>query len=422
MAKQITSPASQGFSNLSGPDCEPQALVIGAGPAGLMAAEELGKAGCQVLLLDAKPSVGRKFLMAGKSGLNLTKSDPSDEFQSAYESAKVPLQPMLDSFGPQQVEHWATGLGQSLFTGSTGRVFPLAMKASPLLRAWLVRLDALGVERRTQWRWTGWAGDCADQLVFDTPRGPQNLRPTVTVLTLGGASWSRLGSDGKWAQQLTEKGLSLAPFQPANVGLVVKWSPYMAQHFGSPLKAVAFQTSKQISRGEAILSANGLEGGGLYALSPALRQGASLTVDLCPDLTQDDITQRIARPRGKASWSNHLRKKLRLDKVQLALLAECGRPLPDQPGKLAALVKALRLPYSGLRPLDEAISVAGGVPFAALNQGLMLHTMPGVFCAGEMLDWEAPTGGYLLTACFATGRWAGRAAARYCGHDPQDTE
>ncbi|MDG2403523.1 MAG: TIGR03862 family flavoprotein [Paracoccaceae bacterium] len=407
---------------MSGPDRQPQAVVIGAGPAGLMAAEELGKAGCQVLLLDAKPSVGRKFLMAGKSGLNLTKSEPLTQFQSAYESAIVPLQPILEDFGPQQVERWAIGLGLSLFTGSTGRVFPKAMKASPLLRAWLARLDALGVERRTQWRWTGWAGGTASQLMFDTPQGPQSLNPTATVLTPGGASWSRLGSDGKWAQYLTEKGLSLVPFQPTNVGLVVNWSPYMAQHFGSPLKAVAFRTGTQVSRGEAVFSAKGLEGGGLYALSPALRKGTPLTVDLCPDLTQNDIAQRIGRPRGKTSWSNHLRKQLRFDKVRLALLAECCRPLPEQPAKLAAVIKALRLPYIGLRPLDEAISVAGGVPFSALDQGLMLHAMPGVFCAGEMLDWEAPTGGYLLTACFATGRWVGRAAARYCGQDPQDAD
>lgn len=385
--------------------------MIGAGPAGLMAAEELAKSGLVVWVVDAKPSFGRKFLMAGKSGLNLTKSEAQETFQAQFHAAQAPLRPMLDAFGPTQVAAWATGLGQALFTGTTGRVFPTAMKASPLLRSWLERLDTLGVVRKTRWRWTGWEDG---SLQFDTPQGRVSLNPKATVLALGGGSWARLGSDGKWVEHLQKQGISLAPFQPANTGLLVDWSPHMARHFGQPLKAVAFHTKKLVSRGEAVISATGLEGGGVYPLSPDLRQGSPLSIDLCPDLTQDQIAERVCRPRGKASWSNHLRKQLRLDKPRLGLLAEFCRPLPQEPAQLAKVIKTLKLPYRGLSPLDQAISVAGGVPFAALNEDLMLRGLPGVFCAGEMLDWEAPTGGYLLTACFATGHWAGRSAGKFC--------
>lgn len=384
--------------------------MIGAGPAGLMAAEELAKSGLVVWVVDAKPSFGRKFLMAGKSGLNLTKSEAQETFQAEFHAAQVPLRPMLDAFGPAQVEAWATGLGQALFTGTTGRVFPTTMKASPLLRSWLERLDTLGIVRKTRWRWTGWKDG---SLQFDTPQGRVILNPEATVLALGGGSWARLGSDGKWVEHLQKQGISPAPFQPANTGLLVDWSPHMARHFGQPLKAVAFHTKKLVSRGEAVISAAGLEGGGVYPLSPDLRQGSPLSIDLCPDLTRDQIAERLCRPRGKASWSNHLRKQLRLDKPRLGLLAEFCRPLPQEPAQLAKVIKTLKLPYRGLSPLDQAISVAGGVPFAALDECLMLRDLPGVFCAGEMLDWEAPTGGYLLTACFATGRWAGQAAAKY---------
>ena len=390
---------------------QPDALVVGGGPAGLMAAEELAQSGLKVWVVDAKPSFGRKFLMAGKSGLNLTKSEAQDTFQAQFHAAQTPLRPMLDAFGPAQVEAWAKGLGQALFTGSTGRVFPTAMKASPLLRSWLELLDTLGVVRKTRWHWIGWQ---EGHLQFDTPQGPVSLRPKATILALGGASWARLGSDGKWVDHLHRQGISLVPFQPANTGILVDWSPHMARHFGQPLKAVAFHTKTRVSRGEAVISETGLEGGGVYPLSPDLRQGSPLSLDLCPDLTQDQIAERLRQPRGKASWSNHLRKKLRLDKTRLALLAEFCRPLPQEPVHLAKVIKTLNLAYRGLSPLDQAISVAGGVPFTELNNDLMLRDLPGVFCAGEMLDWEAPTGGYLLTACFATGRWAGRAAAQYC--------
>ncbi len=382
------------------------ALVIGAGPAGLMAAEELVRAGLEVVVAEAKPSVGRKFLMAGKSGLNLTKAEPFDALLPQYFEAAEPLRPILAAFESAAVQDWARGLGQEVFTGSSGRVFPRAMKASPLLRAWLARLAELGVDIRTRWRWNGWD----DEFHFDTPEGSQTERPDVTVLALGGASWARLGSDGAWAALFEKKGLPLAPFKPANMGLKVDWSPHMGKHFGTPLKGIALIAGDQRVKAEALLSQRGLEGGGIYAVSRAVREGAALQIDLLPDLSADQIRARLAKPRGKASLSNQLRKALRLDPAKQALLMEFGRPLPDD---LAPLLKALPIRHQGPRPMDEAISTAGGVPFAALNDDLMLKDAPGVFCAGEMLDWEAPTGGYLITGCLATGRWAGQAAARF---------
>ncbi|SNS33517.1 TIGR03862 family flavoprotein [Antarctobacter heliothermus] len=387
------------------------ALVIGGGPAGLMAAEALLSAGHRVVLAEAKPSVGRKFLMAGKSGLNLTKVEDAAAFRAAYAGAAAPLSPMLDAFGPQEVQTWAEGLGQATFTGSSGRLFPTAMKASPLLRAWLARLDGMGLDRRTGWRWQGWAEEGG--LRFDTPDGPVVQRPSVTVLALGGASWARLGSDGVWADHFRAAGLPVAPFAASSAGVLVDWSPHMARHFGAPLKNVTFRAGALENRGEAVISARGLEGGGIYPLTPALRAGHDLTVDLLPDISVDVLAERLARPRGKQSRANAIRKALRLAPAAQALLMEFARPLPDEPAVLAAMIKALPLPHAGLRPMDEAISTAGGVPFAALDEGLMLRGKPGCFCAGEMLDWEAPTGGYLLTACLATGLWAGRHAAAW---------
>ncbi len=383
------------------------ALIIGAGPAGLMAAERVSAAGWPVLMAEAKPSVGRKFLMAGKSGLNLTKDAPPESVPAAYGVAADRMAPMLAEVGPAEVQAWARGLGQTLFTGSTGRVFPTAMKASPLLRAWLARLSGQGVRIETRWRWIGWDGAAA---VFDTPQGLQAVTAGVTVLALGGASWARLGSDGAWAAILRQDGVPLVPFAPANAGLSVVWSPHMARHFGTPLKAIAMTAGRHISRGEAVISARGLEGGGLYPLTPALREGAALHLDLAPDRTTADLAARLARPRGKASLANHLRKSFGLSPAAIALAQECARPLPRDPHALAATLKALAIPHQGLRPMDEAISTAGGVAWEALDDDLMLRARPGVFCAGEMLDWEAPTGGYLLTGCFATGAWAGRAA------------
>jgi uncharacterized flavoprotein (TIGR03862 family) len=382
------------------------ALVIGAGPAGLMAAEMLAAAGHRVVVAEAKPSPARKFLMAGKSGLNLTKDEPEADVVAAYAEAGGWLLPVLDAFGPAEVQAWARGLGQTLFTGSTGRVFPVAMKASPLLRAWLGRLDAAGVTLRRRWRWTGWDGPAA---LFDTPDGPVRVLADATVLALGGASWARLGSDGAWTEALAGQGVALAPFQPANAGLRVDWTAHMARHFGAPVKGCALHAAGAVHRGEFVISASGLEGGGIYAISRAARDGEAITLDLLPDWSAETVAARLTAPRGKLSGANYLRRTLRLDPVRMALLNEFGAPLPDGLA-LVALLKALPLRHAGLQPMDQAISTAGGVPRTALDDRLMLTARPGVFCAGEMLDWEAPTGGYLLTACLATGRAAGLGA------------
>ncbi len=382
------------------------ALVVGAGPAGLMAAQRLAEAGRAVVICEAMPSPARKFLMAGKSGLNLTFEGDLDKVLSGYGGRAEVLRPALEAFDNVSVMGWAEDLGQELFTGSTGRVFPRAMKASPLLRAWLGHLDGLGVTLRRRWRWTGWDGD---GLRFDTPDGPQVLHPAVTVLACGGASWKRLGSDGAWAEWI---GPDCAPFQPSNVGLRVAWSAHMQGQFGQPVKGVAWQAGGARSRGEAVITAQGLEGGGIYTVSRTVRDGAALTLDLLPDLAMGEVVGRLRRKRGKATLSAHLRKTVKIESVKLALLNEFALPLPKDAPALAAVLKAVPVPVAGLAGMDGAISTAGGVPFAALTPGLMLKGRPGVYCAGEMLDWEAPTGGWLLTACLATGAWAGSHAAR----------
>lgn len=381
------------------------ALVIGAGPAGLMAAETLACAGRNVVIAEAKPSPARKFLMAGKSGLNLTRAEPLSDFVGHYDAAWI--RPVIEAFGPEEVMAWARGLGVELFTGSTGRVFPSGMKASPLLRAWLARLAALGVTLRTRWRWSGFDGD---GLMFDTPEGRRIERPRTTILALGGASWSRLGSDAAWVPWLAASGVEITPFVPSNVGYRIGWSPHMERHFGKPVKGIALIAGDRRERGEFIVSARGIEGGGIYALSRELRAGAGLWIDLMPDLAVDEIARRLAKGHGRETLPNRLRKALGLGPVQIALLQEWARPVPRDAVALAPLLKSLRVPVTGPRPMDEAISTAGGVAHAALTPGLELRAHPGIFACGEMLDWDAPTGGYLLTACLATGRRAGRAA------------
>ena len=389
-------------------------VVIGAGPAGLMAAEMMAAAGLSVTVCDHKPSVARKLLMAGKSGLNITKAEERTKFLNAFTTAKGPLEPILNSFDAPAVQGWAEELGQDLFTGTTGRVFPTVMKASPLLRAWLARLSDEGVDLKTRWRWTGWDDGTP---VFDTPDGMQHLPVDVTVLAMGGASWSRLGATGAWALPLRDAGVDIAPFAPANAGIAMKWSAHMGAHFGAALKGIGLKSGTYRSRGEAVISARGLEGGGIYTVSRGLREGHPLMLDLLPDQTREALTEKLAKPRGKMSLANYLRKTLKLDVAKIALLQEMARPLPGDAADLAKLLKALPVKHAGLRPLDEAISTAGGVKFDAVDDGLMLRARPGVFVAGEMLDWEAPTGGYLISACLATGRWAGQYAAAWAQRD-----
>lgn len=383
-----------------------ETLVIGAGPAGLMAAEALALAGHRVTVAEARPSAGRKFLMAGKSGLNLTKDEPPAAFRSAFGTDW--LHPMLAAFGPEQMMGWARGLGQEVFTGTTGRVFPVAMKASPLLRAWLGRLAAQGVSLQTRWRWTGWAGDA---LAFDTPDGTVRLAPRATILALGGASWPRLGSDAAWVPWLEARGVRIAPFRPANMGFGVEWSGRMQRHFGQPVKATALIAGSQVSQGEFVVTARGIEGGGVYAVSAAVRDGAPLYLDLLPRVSLAEVAGRLSAPQGKDSLSNHLRKTLRLDPLRIALLQEWGRPLGDG-ASVARKIKHLHIRHTGPHPIAGAISSAGGITRDSLNEDLEFCTLPGVHACGEMLDWEAPTGGYLLTGCMATGLWAGRAAGR----------
>ena len=375
------------------------ALVIGAGPAGLMAAEELAKAGRRVVICEGKSSPARKFLMAGKSGLNVTKAQALPAFIAAYQSPH--MAPFLAEFGPEAVMDWCNQLGADVFIGSSGRVFPKAMKASPLVRAWMARLAGMGVELRSRWRWVGFD----DGFAFNTPQGRTVLHPAVTVLALGGASWARLGSDAAWVPWLAEKGVRITPFQPANMGFQVDWSPHMAKVFGQAVKGAALCVDKRRERGEFIISSKGIEGGGIYAVSRDLREGAALQLELMPDVSVDEVAQRLSAMRSSETLVNRLRK-LGLSAPALALVMEFGRALSP-----LQAVKALPIPLGPPRPMDEAISVAGGISFASVTPDLELRALPKTFVCGEMLDWEAPTGGYLLTGCWASGRWAGRAAA-----------
>lgn len=387
-----------------------KAVVIGAGPAGLAAAEALASAGLRPLVLEAMPSPARKFLMAGKSGLNLTKNEPAEAFLAVFDAPG--LAPSLADFGPEEAMDWAEVLGEALFTGSSGRVFPKAMKASPLLRRWLAWLGDAGTELRTRWRWRGWEDDA---LVFDTPDGPRRVWANATVLALGGASWPRLGSDGGWAGLLQD----VAPFRPSNMGFDCGWSAHFRDRFaGAPVKAAALEFGGRRLRGDFVITATGVEGGAIYALSAPLRDAleagqAAVTLDLAPDRSAEDLAKRLSAPRGKASRANHLRKRAGIDGVKAGLLRELAPDVPGDPDALATAIKGLELPLARPRPLAEAISSAGGLRFNALDDRLMMRARSGVFAAGEMLDWEAPTGGYLLTACLATGFRAGRAAAEF---------
>jgi uncharacterized flavoprotein (TIGR03862 family) len=398
----------------------PNALVIGGGPAGLMAAETLSAAGVTVDLYEALPSVGRKLLMAGRGGLNLTHGESWERFLTRYGAATDRLAPALASFDSAALRDWAAGLGIETFIGSSGRVFPRALKASPLLRAWLARLAAQGVRIRVRHRWVGF--DAAGRVLLDAPDGPLAVESPAIVLALGGASWPRLGADGAWAPLLARDGLALAPFRPANCGVTLDWSEtFRTRWAGTPLKTIMAQCGAENAAGEAVVTSYGLEGGVLYALGSALRDaamapgGAELRLDLRPGLSVSALAERLAMPRRGASLSNYLRKAAGLAPVAAALLRETGGALPTAPAGLAQLIKHLPLRVTGAAPLARAISTAGGVCFDALDSDLMIRTRPGCYLAGEMLDWEAPTGGYLLQACFATGRWAALGALRRLG-------
>jgi uncharacterized flavoprotein (TIGR03862 family) len=387
--------------------------IIGGGPAGLMAAEMLSMSGYAVTVYDGMPTVGRKFLLAGKSGLNITHSEDYQHFVTRFGTASHRLRDALDGFTPQDVRTWASGLGTETFTGTSGRVFPTVMKASPLLRAWLGRLEAQGVKLMTRHRWIGFADS---GLVFETPNGPVTVQGDATLLALGGASWPRLGADGSWIPLLSDKGVEIADLQPANCGFDVAWSDVFKDRFaGAPLKSVTTMSDAGTFPGEFVVSRHGIEGSLVYAHCAALRdrltrQGhARLLVDLAPGRSLERLENDLARQDGKISLSNRLRKGAGLEGVKAALVRELGsQSILQDPAQLARLIKALPIPVVGPRPIAEAISSAGGIRLDGLDKRYMLKALPGVFVAGEMLDWEAPTGGYLLTACLATGRAAAK--------------
>ena len=408
--------------------------VIGGGPAGLMAAEVLAQGGVRVDLYDAMPTAGRKFLRAGKGGMNITHAEPEDDFLSRYGARRAQLQPLLDSFGPDALREWVHGLGISTFVGSSGRVFPAGMKAAPLLRAWLHRLREAGVHFHMRHRWCGWVDENPDgkkiSLRFDTVQGEITTHVDAVVLALGGGSWARLGSDGAWVPLLAQRGISVAPLRPANCGFDAGWSQHFSGKFtGQPLKSVSVSFTdaaghSYFKRGDVMVTASGVEGGPIYALSAMLRDEieargeAVIYLDLVPGKDLPRVIAEINHPRGSRSMSSHLQSRANIKGVQSGLLRELlPRADFDHPERLSSAIKSLPLRLIAPRPLDEAISSAGGVTFEALDEHLMVRTQPGVFCAGEMLDWEAPTGGYLLTACFASGRHAGRSTVDWleCG-------
>lgn len=398
-------------------------LVVGAGPAGLMAAEVLAAAGVAVDVVDAMPSVGRKFLLAGKGGLNLTHAEPLPQFEQRYGARQPQVARLLQGFGPDALRAWAQALGVDTFVGSSGRVFPTDMKAAPLLRAWLHRLREAGVRFHMRERWLGW--NEAGGLRLSTPQGEVTRSARAVVLALGGASWARLGSNGAWVPLLQARGVPVAPLVPANCGFdkAGGWSEFFASRFaGQPFKSVAIrfanhQGQRFERKGEFVATATGVEGSLVYAASALLRDEiaatgqATFALDLLPDRTPAQVLAEVAHRRGSRSLSSHLKSRLHIDGIKAALLHELlDKATLNDPSRLAAALKALPITLAAPRPIDEAISTAGGVPFEAMDAHLMLKALPGVFCAGEMLDWEAPTGGYLLTACFASGRVAGEGA------------
>ena len=393
--------------------------IIGAGPAGLMAAETLLSGGARVDIYDAMPSAGRKFLIAGKGGLNLTHSEDYKKFLSRYGDRREILKPILDAFGANELRAWAQELGFKTFVGSSGKVFPVGMQATPLLNAWLERLREQGAQFHFRHRWLGWGEGNA--LRFDAAQGEVLAEVDAVVLALGGGSWRKTGSDGAWVQILRARSVDVAPLKPSNCGFDVNWTEHIRARFGGKaVKAVTLSFDGKSQRGEFIITKTGIEGSLIYAFSATLRDAlgahgeAIPLLDLAPDWTKERLRNALAKPRGSRSISSHLKKQTRLDGVKAALLWEfVPREDWSNPARMSAAIKALPLPLVTPRPLDEAISSAGGVTFEELDENLMLRSLPSVFCAGEMLDWEAPTGGYLLTACFSTGRVAGKGALAY---------
>jgi uncharacterized flavoprotein (TIGR03862 family) len=400
-----------------------QVAVIGAGPAGLMAADVLAEGSAGVTVYDGMPSAGRKFLMAGRGGLNLTHSEPLPAFLMRFGAAMPQLAAAITAFPPDRLREWSEALGQPTFVGSSGRVFPEAFKASPLLRAWLRRLGSMGVQLKLRHRWTGWTD--SGRLSFQTPDGQHLVEAHASVLALGGASWPRLGSDGAWVETLGSKGIAISPLKPANCGFTVVWSDVFRDRFeGHPLKGVALSSGTHTARGEAIITRTGLEGGAIYALSADLREAitvsgpATLRIALRPDLEMPDLIARLSLPKGKQSFSNWLRKATHISPAAIGLLQEAaiasGVSLSSLPSEnLAELINAVPIKLSGPAPIARAISSAGGISFGEIDLDFMIRRLPGTFAAGEMLDWEAPTGGYLLQASFATGAAAGRGALKW---------
>jgi uncharacterized flavoprotein (TIGR03862 family) len=404
-------------------NCKKTVAVIGGGPAGLMAAEVISQAGIKVSVYDSMPSMGRKFLMAGKGGLNITHSDPYPVFLSRYGSRSDQLKPMLDRFDADALREWVHQLGIKTFVSSSGRVFPAEMKAAPLLRAWLHKLRQRGVSFHVRHQWSGWNEANPQNLRFTAPHGEKEVNADAVVLALGGGSWPQLGSTGAWVPLLVQQGIQVAPLVPANCGFDVAWSEYFSQRFaGLPLKSISATFNDALQQGDCVITETGIEGGLIYALSAALREEitmkgtATLYLDLAPNQSLASLIDRFSQARGKQSLANHLRKRLGIEGVKAGLLREVlGNEDFNDPIKLCSTIKALPIKLLATRPIAEAISSAGGVSFDAVDENLMIRSLPGVFCAGEMLDWEAPTGGYLLTACFASGRTAGNGVLGWLG-------